>query len=170
MRKIFIIIIFATIKMSTFGQIATNPSLCFKNKNSIQFELFGHGLFYSFNYERILLNGQKFKTSGQAGISYYPPKTNIRDIWIPVVIDELYSFDRHHLELGFGYVFVNEAGRTSDYEVISREWNGFLTGRIGYRYQMPDGRFIFRIGFTPLYEYEFNEFHPSGGLTIGYSF
>lgn len=170
MRKILIILVFATLAMTTFGQKATNPTLSFKNKNSIQFELFGHGLFYSFNYERILVNGQKFKTTGQAGISYYPPKTGIRDIWIPVLINELYSFDSHHIEFGFGYVFINEATRTEDYEEISRGWNGFLTGRIGYRYQKPDGRLIFRVGFTPLYEYEVKEFHPSGGLTIGYSF
>lgn len=170
MKKIFVILIIATITLSTFGQKATIPTLSFKTNNSIQFELFGHGLFYSFNYERILVNGQKFKTTGQAGIAYYPPKTGIIDIWIPVGINELYSFNSHHLEFGLGYVFINEATRTDDYKEISREWNGFLSGRIGYRYQKPDGRFIFRVGFTPLFEYEFIEFHPLGGLTVGYSF
>jgi hypothetical protein len=170
MRKVFIILIFATITLSSFGQKEPIPSQNFSNKNSIQFELFGHGLLYSFNYERIILNGQKFKTTVQAGIAYYPPKADIRDIWIPVLINELYSFDKHHIEIGFGYVFINEAIRDIDDDVISRDWNALMTGRIGYRYQKPDGRFIFRVGFTPIYEYEYNEFHPSGGLTVGYSF
>jgi hypothetical protein len=52
----------------------------------------------------------------------------------------------------------------------TRDWSAFLTGRVGYRYQKPNGRFIFRIGFTPLYELDGNELHPSGGLSFGSSF
>jgi len=68
-----------------------------------------------------------------------------------------------------GTAFINEEmqGLTNE---NSREWSSFLTGRVGYRYQKPNGRFIFRIGFTPLYELDGNELHPSGGLSFGYGF
>jgi len=62
----------------------------------------------------------------------------------------------------------------------SRFWSYGLTGRLGYRYQKPGGRFIWRIGFTPLLQRErtrlyydphapFNVFTPWGGISVGYS-
>jgi hypothetical protein len=144
----------------------------FDFKNSVQLEAGGHGLFYSLNYERIIINGISFKTTAQAGISYYPKNTGIRDIWMPLVINELFSFNKHHIELGAGYVLIREASRDLDGNPESWFWSGVLTGRLGYRYQMPDGRINIRVGFTPFLEYEDHnyEFHPSGGLAIGYCF
>lgn len=170
MKKSTAIIFFCILTLSTYCQEKVNLPLSFKYKNSIQMELMGHGLFYSLNYERIFFNGEKHKTTGQVGLAYYPPKTDVRDIWIPAIINELISFDKHHVEFGLGYIFINETNRSLEDEIISREWNGILTGRIGYRYQKPDGRFIFRVGITPFFEYDSNEFHPWGGLTFGYNF
>jgi len=172
MRKILVLALLS-FYFSSYGQEdeKTLPSYKFKFKNAVEAELFGHGLYYSLNYERFILNGPKLKTSGQIGFSYYPPNTGLRDIWIPVLINELYSFNKHHIELGFGYIFINEALRTTNNEVESRMWDGFITARIGYRYQKPEGHFLFRIGFTPTIEYtETYDFHPLGGLTFGYSF
>ena len=170
MKKFTTILFFSVLTLTAYSQEQLDFPLRFKNKNSIQMELFGHGLFYSLNYERIILNGESLKTSGQVGLAYYPPKTDVRDIWVPVIINEIFSYERHHLEFGLGHVFINESNRTLEDEIISREWNGMLTGRFGYRYQKPSGRFIFRAGFTPLYEYDSKEFHPLGGLSFGYNF
>ena len=143
----------------------------FNFKNSAQVEVGGHGLFYSFNYERVIFNGSSFKTTAQAGISYYPKKTGVRDLWMPLVINEILSFTKHHIELGAGYVVIREAFRDLENNPISWFWSGVLTGRLGYRYQIPDGRINIRVGFTPFLEYDYNyEFHPSGGLAIGYCF
>ena len=129
-------------------------------------------MFYSLNYERVIINGISFKTTAQAGISYYPKNTGIRDIWMPLVINELLSFNKHHIELGAGYVLIREASRDLDGNPESWFWSGVLTGRLGYRYQLYDGRINIRAGFTPFLEYEdqYYEFHPSGGLAIGYCF
>lgn len=153
------------------SQMTEVPGTKFTYKNSVQAELFGHGLFYSLNYERVILNGQKFKTTGQLGMAYYPPETGYINVWIPLVVNEIYTINKHHVELGFGHVFTNEALLDFDGSTISRSWGGFLTGRLGYRYQKPNGRLIIRVGFTPFLEYEdFFDFHPSGGLSIGYGF
>jgi hypothetical protein len=161
------IIVFAT--FTAFCQERVTLPFEFQHKNSIQLELFGHGAFYSVNYERILLNGEKFKTTGQAGFAWYPPATDVREFWLPFSINELVSFNQHHVEFGLGTAFTNEEMQRLTGE-NTRDWSTFLTGRVGYRYQKPEGRFIFRIGFTPLYELDGNELQPWGGVSFGYSF
>jgi len=143
------------------------PSL----KNSVELELFGHGLFYSFNYERLILNYKRFKTLGQIGIAYYPENTGIIPLWIPISINQLISFDFHHFELGIGQV-INNGGLS-----VGSAYEAFGSFKIGYRYQKTGSRLLFKLAFTPLIEYwhridsEFNgdmqlEFHPSGGMTL----
>jgi len=170
MRTIIAISIFGCLTLTSFCQgVESNK---FSLKNSFQIEAGGHGLFYSLNYERILINGNQFKTAAQAGFSFYPKQTGVRDVWMPVVINELFSFTKHHIELGVGHVFIREASRDVENNPLAWFWSGAFTGRLGYRYQSPDGRIIFRLGFTPFLEYEDRqyEFHPSGGLSIGYCF
>jgi len=169
MKKIITtaIIIFAT--LIAFCQEDVILPFEFQHKNSIQLELFGHGLFYSVNYERILLNGENYKTTAQFGFAWYPPSTDVREFWIPGSINELVSFNKHHVEFGLETAFTNEEMQRLTGE-NTREWSTVLTGRVGYRYQKPNGRFIFRIGFTPLYELDGNELHPSGELSFGYGF
>ena len=70
MNRFSLLLLLTLLTIDYFGQKI-------ENKNSIQIELGGHGLFYSINYERIIINGDRFKTTGQLGISYYPPNTGI---------------------------------------------------------------------------------------------
>jgi hypothetical protein len=171
MKTIITLIALIALSSVAYSQMTEVSGTKFTYKNSVQAELFGHGLFYSLNYERIILNGQKFKTTAQLGVAYYPPSAGIKDLWIPLVVNEIYSFNKHHIELGVGHVFINESLRDFDGSTISRHWGGFLTGRLGYRYQNPNGRLIIRAGFTPFVEYDyFFDFHPSGGLSVGYGF
>ncbi|MEA3495542.1 MAG: hypothetical protein U9R42_05840 [Bacteroidota bacterium] len=152
-------------------------------QNSVQIDLGGHGLLYSINYERIFINNNAFKTAGQIGISYYPPSSGIRDVWIPIGINELFSFNNHHLETGLGLVIIREATRNIDNSPNYWFWSWLYSGRIGYRYQKPNGRLILRVGFTPLLETsllnesDINnvgglrlEFHPLPVVSIGYNF
>lgn len=169
MKKIITTAIIVLVTLTAFCQEDVILPFEFQHKNSIQLELFGHGLFYSVNYERVLLNGENYKTTAQAGFAWYPPATDVREFWVPVSVTELVSFNQHHIEFGLGTAFTNEEMQNLTGE-NTRDWSTFLTGRAGYRYQKPDGRFILRIGFTPLYELDGNEFHPSGGLSFGYSF
>ena len=143
----------------------------FQNKNSLQFDIGGHGLFYSVNYERILLNGNQFKTASQIGFSYYPASTGIRDFWMPIGINEILSFGKHHIEAGLGYIVIREATRDLENNPDEWFWSSLMSGRIGYRFQKPGGRLILRAAFTPFMEYgAAHEFHPSGGISVGYNF
>ena len=170
MQRLVAILYFGMMATSSYCQ--DNEANKFIFKNSIQIEAGGHGLFYSINYERILFNHKTFKTTVQGGISYYPKQTGVRDIWMPLVINEIFSFTKHHVELGAGYVLIREASRDYENNATSWFWSGVMTGRLGYRYQAPGGRIIIRAGFTPFLVYEGHnyEFHPSGGLAFGYNF
>lgn len=172
MKKHFTVFVFLLIAFSAHCQ--NNTIHPFQNKNSIQLELGGPAVFYSLNYERILLNSGRLKTAAQVGISYYPPKMGMRDIWIPIGINEIISFGNHHLEAGIGYMPIREALREPDLQVRDWFWSHIMTGRIGYRYQKPGGHFILRAAFTPVLEIDIlghgDKFHPLGGVSVGYSF
>lgn len=154
------------------GQEKTTST--FQNKNSLQLELAGPTVIYSLNYERILYNRDRFKTAAQAGISYYPPSTGMRDIWIPIGVNEIFSMGVHHIEAGLGYMAIIEASRDENNEPVEWNWNHMLTARLGYRYQKPEGHLILRAGFTPVFELgsfpDGDYFHPLGGLSVGYGF
>jgi hypothetical protein len=173
MRKIFVIIAFTIMILPVFCQKTYYDSLKtnFIYKNNVQFELGGYGGIYSVAYERTIFNRVKYKTTTQIGFSYYPPKTGLIAIFIPIVFNELVSFSKHHIEFGLGYIIAK------DYLIKKADnvynWEGFVTGRIGYRYQKPNGRIMLKIGFTPIIEYIHLEnpiFYPSGGLALGYCF
>ena len=169
MKKHLVILFCIITFFPTFSQdIRSNK---FQNKNSFQLDLGGHGLFYSVNYERILINGNRFKTASQLGISYYPASTGIRDIWMPIGVNEMLSFGKHHIEAGLGYIVIREATRDLENNPDVWFWSGIISGRVGYRYQKPGGRLILRAAFTPFMERgSAHEFHPSGGISVGYSF
>jgi hypothetical protein len=181
MKKLIflLLILFLTSSYSVHAQ----DSKTFDYKNNIQLELGGHGLIYSINYERILINNELLKTSGQIGIAYYPPLIGFRDIWIPIGVNEILSVNNHHFEAGVGTVIIREAARDSNNTATNWSWDAFLSARVGYRYQKPQGRFLLRVAFTPVVETNLfsklprelyggllSEFHPLAAVSVGYSF
>lgn len=138
------------------------PSTKFNHQNSIQLELLGSGGAYSLNYERILINRNRWKTVANIGIDVRGGEKWIGFL-VPIGITELLSFKSHHIEMGMsvasGYTQNRDHGGWYDLYVM---------GRIGYRYQKPNGRFIARIGYTPFIYPE--TFTPWGGIAFGYAF
>ena len=150
-------------------------------RNNLQLELGGHGLFYSLNYEHVFLNADRLKTTAQAGIGAYPVSTGIMPFWFPVSVNQLLSFGNHHLELGAGMVPALSGTMDTNNEMEDWYWMVFLSGRVGYRYQKPGGKFLIRAGFTPLLEVSWLDFsngsnlslpewHPLGAVSFGYCF
>jgi hypothetical protein len=136
----------------------------FSNKNSVQFELFGHGEFYSVNYERILFNGHRFKTTAQLG-AYYNPFASSNVLGFPLLINELLTFKSHHMEIGAGVVLSHQYA-FDDYIQL---WALIPNARVGYRYQPADGRFILRTAWTP-HMGQYGDLKHYAGLSVGYSF
>ena len=130
-------------------------------KNSVFFELFGNGIYYSFNYERKLSN--QFVARG--GISYYNDA-----IVLPLTFGKFFGKKKHHFEITTGFDFENY-GKVGD----GRGNAILLTGFIGYRLQDPIKNFLFRVGLTPLAKIydeagEHGDIILSGGLSVGYRF
>ena len=89
-------------------------------------------------------------------------------------INEIFSLGNHHIEAGLGFIAIREAARDSENNPDYWFWSTMFSGRVGYRYQKPDGRFLFRAGFTPVLEVgggtNATEFHPLAGVSFGYTF
>ncbi len=155
--------------LQTFGQ-GDQESQGFRN--AVLMELGGHGLFYSVNYDRTWIRKGIINIHSQVGIAYYPPPTDVIDIWFPMMITQNFFKRKHKLEVGAGYSAVRESVRDAENNPVSWEWNGFYTYRIGYRFVNIEKRFLFRIAYTPLIEKDnySSETHPLGGVSFGYLF
>jgi len=180
MKKIVAIIILAHIFSVLFAQGQTSNKERSPKVNSIQLDLGSYGFLCSVHYERILLNFNKFTTSGRLGFT--AQKELIPEdasIFFPFEFNEFCTIKNHHLEVRLGFI-------VSDYfnyvNWSTGKWTFFdrFTGRIGYRYQKPGGKVLFRIGFTPCF-YSFPnytgdsystsyKYRHSFGIAIGYCF
>lgn len=125
--------------------------------NSIIIELGGHGGYYSLNYERTLLKHSKFYSALQGGLSYS------WEFLMPILFTERLTLGNHHLEIGAGLVLGFDQGGPWDFS------DNFFTCRGGYRFQKPEGHFVFRAAFTPLFGFD-NTSIPLAGLSFGYAF
>lgn len=141
--------------------VATEPDLRFNYKNNVQLELFGSAGLYSINYERIIFNQNKYKTVGELGFSRIPISEG-NGMSFPISINQLISFQRHHIELGVGAT----PNYVSDY--LYPGWDIHYSARIGYRYQKPHRRFIFRAGVVPIFA--FPGYGIWGAVNFGYGF
>ena len=169
MKKYIILVSLLMSASSAFCQ-AESP-LIFKYKNSLQFEAGGHAGLYSINYERVFLNKEKYKITGQAGASFAPYGQHGYIAVFPFALNGIRSFEKHHIELGAGTAFGQYL--TSGVAGITKGPVERITIRAGYRYQKPDSRFLFRAAFTPLItKYAPNDisFAPWVGVAVGYAF
>ncbi len=145
-------------------------------KNAVYLELLGQGLFYSVNYDRILLVGNKLALSGRVGLSYYPITSffDAHTIAIPIEFNLLVGNGLTYFEFGLGGTYMQGLDKPN----FSKSF--FASLRLGYRYQKDEGGLMFRIGFTPLLpiilddEYQLDTDYipllPSVGLSVGYTF
>ncbi|XQP84096.1 MAG: hypothetical protein ACOJUL_13940 [Candidatus Pollutiaquabacter aromativorans] len=118
--------------------------------------------------ERVILNESKFKTTGQVGLTYLPFDWGA-EFLINGMINELISFKKHHIEIGLGYglayMSTNKVYQSGNFD--------FFTGKLGYRFQKPEGNFVFKIAFTPnllLQGGQSIDYGLWGGILFGYNF
>ncbi len=149
-------------------------------RNTFFLELGGNGMFYSLNYDRILLSRDTWKLSGRVGALYVPSfKADNRHMTgVPLEISYLRGRGKHFLEVGLGLTGLYDTYPLSETRI--RELAVMGTARIGYRYQKPEGGLFFKTGFTPLAGVLYNLrdrrwatqsafAYPLVGLAVGYT-
>lgn len=148
-----------------------------KARNALYLDLMGTGGWYGLNYERIVYNKEKLCIGVSSGVSV----TNLKDFYrqfnpdfsLPISLNTFYG-KNHHVELGIGSTFASVVRANEDY-VARRYLNINLTMTLGYRYQKPEGGFLFRAAYTPILSVyrqiaENGEFKNWFSLSFGYSF
>ena len=139
--------------------------------NAVYVELLGNGGLYSVNYERALTPALRVRVGAGAWTAesfWGGAETRMRTF--PMMLQMVRGGGAHHLEAGIG-VLPGYRDRERD----AGESGGFvsLIGLIGYRYQPPLRRFVFRAGFTPFYGFgDSSVAYPEEGFlpSLGFSF
>ena len=163
--KLILLIILFLSSFTTYAQYSTNTY----TKNQVYLELGGCGLTYTMNYERFL--SHNFALRGGIGIT---PGWFVIDgtiFTIPITGSYLIGNGNSKFELGLGATYLT----TTDIEVFGLPAGSSsliaFDGIIGYRGGSPNGGFIFRIAFNPMYSSDFDpNFIPYGLVSFGFGF
>lgn len=126
--------------------------------NSIFAEGLGNGLFYSLNYERMIIDDIAVRvgfgrlsigsTATSGGVTV---DNKVSLTTIPLSASYLgIGNKKHSLELGAGttLAFVSASVESDEDQVAGSVGGTFITTTIGYRLQPVDGGFQFRVGFN----------------------
>ncbi|PRY16526.1 hypothetical protein CLV24_101372 [Pontibacter ummariensis] len=144
----------------------------FSTENAVYLEVAGNSDTYSINYERILYQQGLLKAGLRAGIGtnlfILEDDTGVYPI-VPVEAIALLGRERKHFEFGLGYT----RRFTDDVDLL----RNMYFGRIGFRYQKPEGGLLVRVALTPFISPESNTGRTPGtpliprfGFSVGYSF
>jgi len=118
-------------------------------KNTIYTEAFGQGFCWSLNYDRLFNTEKRIMNSYTAGIVYVPESIQFGDgtyFGIPLSYNWLIGKKSHHLELGIGLTSLLVNPNSS----VKSDFYAYLTPKIGYRFQRPQGGLFFRATATPM--------------------
>lgn len=147
MKRTVGIAVFLLSVFTVFGQ--EKNTLNVVDRNTIYAEAFGQGFCYSLNYDRLFNTENRFKNSFTAGFVYVPESMGFGDgiyLGIPVSYNWLLGKKSHHFEMGIGLtsLLVNPNSN------LGTDSYTYLTPKIGYRFQRPNGGLFFRATVTPM--------------------
>jgi len=152
-------------------------------KNAIYLDLAGPGLIYSINYDRVITPD----LSARIGFSYFGVGASASSgdttasaefsYWaVPITASYLgIGSTSNMFEVGGGGVIMNFSGSglieadDESAEAGASVTTFALTALAGYRHQPADGGFVFRIGLSPMMNFEAG-FLPWGYLSLGAAF
>ncbi len=143
-----------------------------KSRNLIYAEILGAGGYGSVNYEKLVYRKGELSMGMRVGAGTY----NVRDFTGNINPDLIFPFSintyiyaPHSIEVGLGNTF------SSIVQVSQANWQPVRVNRlsanfaVGYRYAKKEGGFVFRLGYTPIYEF-YKRFVHWGGVSFGYAF
>lgn len=139
-----------------------------QQRTTVFFEGLGTGLLTSIGVDQLVKITPSYKIALNGALGFFP--LNGRKMYsVPVSGSLLLGRESHFFELGIGMAYaqfrqhwknpmilLNDAGMypTSEkYHVnklVEREQYLFVTTRVGYRFQKPEGGWFFKVGITPL--------------------
>jgi hypothetical protein len=134
-------------------------------KNHIYFELAGHGIMYSLNYERMI--SEDFYLRAGASVFEFGlwEGTGSKYTVFPLAVGVITGKTRHHNEFGVGLDIIYREYLSGDHD-IKKYYTPIALA--AYRYHYENG-WVFRASFTPFYDIEEGIF-PSFGLSLGKRF
>ena len=156
-------IIIAGIFLFNTGQIFPQ-----QHPNSLYLEVGGIGGLYSLNYDRLFTPN----IGGRIGFSYFSFSSDnfffpsVTMYMFPIALNYFAGEGSSKFELGAGVTIVTGTADWFGVKGSGTAIAGIIN--IGYRYQPPEGGFLFRIGLTPIVSS--TGVHPWGGLSIGTAF
>jgi hypothetical protein len=129
-------------------------------RNALYLEFGGNAGFYSINYERTFPKN----AIGRIGFSVLPG-----DLILPILAGKYFGKRSNHIELmgGVTYGYYRKVDAT-DVVQTSDEFLGTVV--VGYRYQKPERRFLFRVGYSPFINFHRGSLQHWAGLSAGYRF
>ena len=168
LRSSFILILVVITTQKLHGQSTEISEGKIKvRKNTIFLELYGNGYHGSINYERILPINRMGAIGLRVGIGSIHGLDNsgYRQLYpvVPLECNYIIGGHGHYMDVGIGYSHIQHY-----------TYKYLLVYRLGYRYQSPTGRILFRFGFTPLHW--INKYGPPNdleryfGISVGTAF
>lgn len=140
-----------------------------QSRNAAYGEIGGSGIIPTVNYER-RFNEHWYGRVGLGVAFTYTEDDSDAAFAIPMTVSWVNRpASNHHLELGGGITVVaGDRQDLFDYGNNDEEFSTVsMTGIVGYRYQKPDGGFLFRAAFTPVAGGGY--ILPWAGVSFGYA-
>lgn len=136
--------------------------------NAAYAEIGGNGGALTVNYERRLTTN----LYGRIGLSTVSSSNDSGDsfaVIVPLMVNYLTNpSSAHHLEAGAGVTIVSGDQQDLWGEGENQSVSNVVgTATVGYRYQKPGRGFVFRAGFTPIFDQ--HDFLPWAGVSFGYA-
>ncbi len=126
--------------------------------SAVYLELGGSAVAYSINYEHRFVP----ELGLRAGAGVFPLCVFHCEtvVVLPLSIQAIVGEGNHHFEVGGGVTITTLRDKDAR----------FAIPEIGYRYEKPDGGFLFRALFTPLFRLnDLKDVTPWAGLSFGYA-
>lgn len=147
MKNLITCLIIFSFTHSVFSQV--NEASQTIEINTVYAEAFGQGFCWSLNYDRLFNIEKRIMNSYTAGIVYVPESIQFGDgtyYGIPLSYNWLIGKKSHHLELGIGLTSLLVNPNSS----VKSDFYAYLTPKIGYRFQRPQGGLFFKATATPM--------------------
>ncbi len=178
MKKVFLLFIIFSLTIPVTAKISDSTlniipisHLRTLQGNSLYLEICGNAMLVSINYERLVVQSNRFYLTGRVGLgmgTYISGMSSQDFLAVPFLLNLQYQLS-NVVALEFG------AGSTLSFVPSHQYFNPLITGVIGMRVQSKGG-FLFKVGFTPLVSLD-NTFSmwgfetiPWAGISLGYSF